>query len=216
MEKNLCGLTKLHLDALKEISSIGAGNAATALSQFVNKNVGMDPPEVIIATAKEVPALIALDIPKITMIGLDILGEVSGHLLVVFEQNNAQLMVDCLMGQEPGKASDTLSEIDKSALKEVASVMSGSFLRVLGDTINKTLQMSTPDYSSGSPDKISEFILKHSIRESEVTICLKSSLWTADNIKVFVYLVFVPSSASLKVLLKLLGMEEVGAVSVDN
>jgi chemotaxis protein CheC len=214
MEENLHGLTKLQLDALQEISNIGAGNAATALSQFVNKKVGMEPPEVIIATAREVPQLIAEEIPMIMMVILEILGGVSGHLLVIFDQSNALSLIEFLMGKDQGSAITILSEIDISALKEVASVMSGSFLRVLGDTINKTLTMSTPDSSSGAPSKIADFIKKHSINEGEITICLKSNLWIGDNIKVFVYLVFVPSSASLKVLLNLLGMDDVKALPV--
>ena len=31
----------MQLDALKEVGNIGAGNAATALSQFLNKKVDM-------------------------------------------------------------------------------------------------------------------------------------------------------------------------------
>jgi chemotaxis protein CheC len=206
-------LTKLQLDALKEISSIGAGNAATALSQFIDKEVEMDPPEVIIAAAQRVPQIIKEEIPKLMMVALEISGDVFGHLLVIFNQDNAANMVDFLMGRQLGSTAIDLSEIDISALKEVASVMSGSFLRVLGDTINKTLQMSPPDFSQGSAAKVSEFILKHSIKENETTICLKSNLWVEDKIiKVFLYLVFVPSASSLRELLRLLGMEEAGTL----
>ena len=206
-------LTKLQLDALKEISSIGAGNAATALSQFIDKEVEMDPPEVTIATAQRVPQIIKEEIPALMMVTLEISGDILGHLLVIFNQDNAANMVDFLMGRQLGSTAIDLSEIDISALKEVSSVMSGSFLRVLGDTINKTLQMSPPDFSQGSAAKIPEFILKHSIKENETAIRLKSNLWVEDKIiKVFLYLVFVPSASSLRELLRLLGMEEAGVI----
>ena len=212
MADNLCGLTKLQLDALREISSIGAGNAATALSQFVDKKVEMKPPEIIIASVKEAPRLIAGEIPLVTMIVLEILGEVYGHILVIFEEKNALSLIDLLMGRKPDSATTTLSEIDISALKEVASVMSGSYLRVLGDMINKTLKMTPPYFNSVAPNKIPGFIIKHSPKEGGTTICLKSLFWTiGGNVKVSGYIVFIPSSSSLRILLRLLGMEEAGS-----
>lgn len=208
MGNNFGSLTKLQLDALREISSIGAGNAITALSQFVNKKIEMAPPEAIIATGKEVPRLITEEVAMITMIALEILGEVSGHTLVILEKKNALSLSDLLMGRKPDSVTITLSEFDISALKEVSSVMTGSYLKVLGDMINKTLKMTPPYFSSGAPSRISDFIIEHSIKEGEITVCLKSLFWiTGDNTKVFGYIIFIPSSSSLKVLLRLLGME---------
>ncbi len=39
-------LNSKHLDILKEIGNIGAGNAATALAQLINKKIIMRVPEV--------------------------------------------------------------------------------------------------------------------------------------------------------------------------
>ena len=39
-------LNEIHIDILKEIGNIGAGNAATSLSQMLSKRIDMNVPEV--------------------------------------------------------------------------------------------------------------------------------------------------------------------------
>ena len=40
LDDDILNLTALQLDALREIGNVGAGNAATALSQILNRHVG--------------------------------------------------------------------------------------------------------------------------------------------------------------------------------
>ena len=51
-------LTDVHLDALREISNVGMGNAATALSQMVSDTVDLHVPAVTLADIVDVPELI--------------------------------------------------------------------------------------------------------------------------------------------------------------
>ena len=46
-------ISSLHLDILKEIGNIGAGNAATALSNLLNKKIDMNVPNVRIVSFDE-------------------------------------------------------------------------------------------------------------------------------------------------------------------
>src|SRR2546430_12581522 len=48
----------LQLDALKEVANIGAGHAATALSQLTHRRIMISVPEINIARLEEVPGLI--------------------------------------------------------------------------------------------------------------------------------------------------------------
>ncbi|HWR57022.1 MAG TPA: chemotaxis protein CheC, partial [Negativicutes bacterium] len=51
-------LNALQLDALREIGNVGAGNAATALSQLINKKINMSVPKVSVAPIGDVPDLV--------------------------------------------------------------------------------------------------------------------------------------------------------------
>jgi len=50
-------LKALQLDALKEVANIGAGHAATALSQLTHRRIMISVPEINIARLEEVPSL---------------------------------------------------------------------------------------------------------------------------------------------------------------
>jgi len=51
-------LTPNQLDAMREIGNVGAGNAATALSQVLNKKIDMNVPKVSIIPIEDVPDLV--------------------------------------------------------------------------------------------------------------------------------------------------------------
>jgi len=205
--RDVLSFSQLQLDALREISSIGAGNASTALSQFINQKVEMAPPEVTTFTVRDVPSLLSKEFPIITMVVLEVLGDIGGYILFIFDEKNAVMMIDLLMGQEPG-STVSLSEIGVSALKEVSNVMSGSYLRVLGDMINLTLTMTPPYFTAGSPLEIPKFITEHCIKEQETTICFKSYLSISKEFQAYGSLVFIPSADSLVHLLNLLGIPD--------
>jgi chemotaxis protein CheC len=204
---DVLNFSQLQLDVFREISSIGAGNASTALSQFINQKVEMAPPEVTILTAREVPLFVPKEFPIIVMVGLGVLGDIGGYILFIFDEKNAVMMIDLLMGQEPGSTA-SLSEIGVSALREVSNVMSGSYLQVLGNMVNRTLNLTPPYFTAGSPFEIPKFIIDHCVNEREPTICLMSHLSITKEFQVYGSLVFIPSAASLAQLLNLLGIPE--------
>ena len=51
-------LKELQLDALKEVANIGAGHAATALSQLTSRTIMINVPEVNVRPLEEVPELL--------------------------------------------------------------------------------------------------------------------------------------------------------------
>ena len=51
-------LKELQFGALKEVANIGAGHAATALSQMTNKKIMISVPEVTVTPLEEVPEVL--------------------------------------------------------------------------------------------------------------------------------------------------------------
>ena len=49
------GLKALELDALREVANIGAGHAATALSQMTGKTIMISVPRVHVAPLEDIP-----------------------------------------------------------------------------------------------------------------------------------------------------------------
>ena len=81
-------LNNFEVDALKEIGSIGMGNATTSLSKLINKDVRLNLTDARLLD----PEVIAQSIPEsITMMGVmqKMEGELEGVALLLFEFNNA-------------------------------------------------------------------------------------------------------------------------------
>lgn len=76
----------IELDAIKEVINIGAGNAATAISDLINKKVNMTVPKINILSFDEIFG--DLDAEKVVIsIGTRILGEIHGSILFILEKN---------------------------------------------------------------------------------------------------------------------------------
>ena len=120
-------LTPNQLDALREIGNVGAGNAATALSQVLNKKIDMNVPKVSLIPIEEVPDLVGGPDSLIVAIFLRVYGKAPGNILFLMPKKNAFFLVDDLMGRPHG-TTQTLDAMDESALKEIGNILTGSYL----------------------------------------------------------------------------------------
>ncbi|MCX7927372.1 MAG: chemotaxis protein CheC [Candidatus Omnitrophica bacterium] len=200
-------LSPTQIDAVKEIASIGAGNAATALAQFVAKKVEMDTPEVLRLQPYDNFLVIPQSLDKIMMIIISVEGPLLGHIMLILEYSHSQYLVDLLMGRELSLEPGIFSELDLSSLKEVTSVMSGAFLRVVSETLNIILKMTPPDIVTGVREEMAELISKLCLWENEPTLCIHSILSiNAGSRRIVLNLVFIPSPSSLTPLVNFIGV----------
>ena len=129
MTIKLDNLTPLQLDALKELGNIGAGNAATALSQILSKKVDMSVPRVKVYPIYEIPELFGGSENIVVGVLLRMFGDMQGSLMFLLEEEGARkLLSDMLLGQE---VEDLTSEIPMSAIMEVGNIISSSYLNSL-------------------------------------------------------------------------------------
>lgn len=207
MENNLANISQVQLDALREITNIGAGTAATALSQFVNKKVDMAPPDIIVTSIKEVPGVIGREFPLVSVAVFGVQKQIEGHMLVIFEQDSSMRLVDILTGKPAGSTDFPFSEIDKSAFTEVTGVMSGAYLKAMGDFTNVEVDMVPPYFLSGPPNNILDFLVSLPVDINKPAICVKSDLGIIEaGTKLCGYMVFIPSTDSFTALLRFLGV----------
>lgn len=131
------------IDALKEVGTIGAGHAANALSQLVDRKVMIFVPEVKTVSLKKVIELVGNTESIVVVIYEKLTGDTQGRSLLIFSKQSAFNLVDILMKRPTGQ-SDFLKEIDCSALKEVGNILTGAFLTSLADFLNITMIPSVP------------------------------------------------------------------------
>ena len=150
MVKNIDDLNSIHIDVLREIGNIGAGNAATALAKLLNRKIDMDVPRVKIMDFRSVSETLGGAELPVVGIMLGVTGDLTGHILFVLKQQAAAILVNMLMGNlaydAGGDGDDALefefSEMEISALKEIRNILAGSYLSSLSTMTNLNIAPS--------------------------------------------------------------------------
>src|SRR5437879_12152850 len=98
-------LKALQLDALKEVANIGAGHAATALSQLTNRRVMISVPEINIARLEEVPELLGNAGEEVAAVPTHILGDLAARALLLCPEALGRKAFNMLRLPPPGTSS---------------------------------------------------------------------------------------------------------------
>lgn len=141
----LDSITTLQLDTLKEIGNIGAGNAATALSQLLNKPIMMSVPSVRIATFDETMELAGGADNVVVSIYLRIEGDITGNMFFMLSLSQAVRFISQMTGSDQFSFDQSPDdEMALSALAEMGNILSGSYLTALSDFTGMRIYPSVP------------------------------------------------------------------------
>lgn len=139
---SLDDLNSIQIDVLKEIGNIGAGNAATALSKMISKRIDMDVPKVNILEFKNVAELVGGAEVEVVGIYFKLTGDITGSIMFLLEKKSAKLLVNLLMSKMDD--TDSIDEMEFSALQEVGNILAGSYLSSLAALTGLRLTVSVP------------------------------------------------------------------------
>jgi chemotaxis protein CheC len=136
-------LGERELDALREVANIGAGHAATALSQMVDCRVMISVPRITLASLEHLPSLHGDADDEVVAVLMHMLGDLTGRTLLLLPKNNGRLLCDLLLRQEPG-TTQSFDELQRSALKEAGNILAGAHMGALSDFMGLMLLPSVP------------------------------------------------------------------------
>jgi chemotaxis protein CheC len=197
-------LTSLQVDALKEVGNIGAGHAATSLSQLVGKEIMIKAPRLNILPLKEVQRVIKD--PQALMVGiyLSLEGNLSGSVLLLFPYDDALSLVDMLMGRNVG-STKALSPLDESALKEVGSILTCSYLNAIAQLIGAPLIPSVPGLAFDMAEAMIDLILIELGEAVDYVLVIETEFTEASR-KITGEFMLFPNPGSLQAVLETLGV----------
>ena len=196
-------LTELQIDALKEASTIGSGHAVTALSQLLDKKIMITVPEVKVIPVREVPEILGDPEAPVTAACLRILGDASGHILLLFPQSSALALVDLLLKQPIG-STKVLSEMGESVLKEVGNILTGSYLCALTEFLGISLLHSVPSLAFDMIGAILDSIVIEMQQGTNYALCIETEFMETNTSLVKGYFLLIPDPSSLRLILKAL------------
>ncbi|HCR44591.1 MAG TPA: chemotaxis protein CheC [Ruminococcaceae bacterium] len=144
---NLEQLNAMHIDVLKEIGNIGAGNAATSLAQMMNSKVDMVTPVVRILDISEADN--ALGGPETLAVAIlaELYGDIHGIMMFVISQGFTKALLKSLLNEEHSDCR-RLSDMEKSALSEIGNIMISSYANSIATLSKLNIQISVPAVTS--------------------------------------------------------------------
>mgnify|MGYP000554021205 FL=1 len=137
-------LNNLHIDVLREIGNIGAGNAATALAKMLGRKVDMEVPKVRIVEFKDVSDILGGAEMSVVGILLNVHGDIKGNILFVLQIDAAHILVNMVLGK-PLENIDDFNELEISALKEIGNILTGSYISALSALTGLDIKPSVPN-----------------------------------------------------------------------
>jgi chemotaxis protein CheC len=195
-------LKALQLDALREVANIGAGHAATALSQMVGSRIMITVPRINIMALEDVSS--ELDEPEmpIAAVLMHMLGDLTGRTLLVFPQSTAVRLAE-LMLRRPAGSSHGLGELEQSAIKEAGNILSGQYMNALSEFMGLMLLPSPPSLAVDMSSAVLTTAHLQFAAEHEYVFCVESE-FVMDEMAARLRGVFLllPDPASLHAILR--------------
>lgn len=188
-------LTAVQLDALREVANIGAGHAATALSQMTGERIMISVPRLTIANVDEVPTQIAAPEEPVAAVLMRMEGDLTGLTLLVFPQPIA-LRIAALMMRKPVTG---LGTIEESAIKEAGNILSAAYLNALADFLGMTLLPSPPSLAVDLSDAVFSSTFVERAQGGTQVLCVESEFQLQEGReRLRGFFLLLPDPASLR------------------
>ncbi|GGC70421.1 chemotaxis protein CheX [Undibacterium terreum] len=146
-------LSELHLDALAEVFNVGAGRAASSLSEIVGDEVKLSIPSVEIKKASEInAAVMAMNSTKFGAVTQQFSGPFDAKALLLFTESRALEIVRDMMGSQ--MSIQELAEFEHDAMCELGNIILNACLSAMADMLKISLSSSLPNYTVASTEEI--------------------------------------------------------------
>ncbi|OEF98627.1 chemotaxis protein CheC [Desulfuribacillus alkaliarsenatis] len=205
----LKNINSFQLDVLKEIGNIGAGNAATALSKLLSKQVDMNVPRVQIVPFQQIAEFVGGEENLIVTVFLRIEGDIPGNMFFILNFEAAkQLVSEMIKIPIEHEEGDMFSEIELSALQEVGNILAGSYLTALSDLTKLNLQPSVPALAIDMAGAILSYGLIELGRSGDYALVIDTQIEPghATNTQIEGHFFLLPDPESFKTLFTSLGV----------
>ena len=200
--EDIRSLKAIQLDALREVANIGAGHAATALSQMTGDTIMISVPTINIARLEDVPPQISGPEEPVAAVLMNMLGDLTGRTLLVFPRPTAIRLAE-LMLRRPARADGELGELEQSAIKEAGNILSGAYLNALSDFMGLMLLPSPPSLAIDMSSAVLTTAYLQFGTDRDYVFCVESEFHMqelAERLRGFFLL--LPDVASLHAILR--------------
>lgn len=159
---------RVDVGILQELGSIGAGHAATSLSDMLQQQVYIDIPKIHSLPPHRIPQFYGKHDVVTTAVYMQLVSS-ECDILLLFEVAEAQ-KIACLMTMAPS-VEELDPAMEASAIQELANILIGSFLTAISDFTGIQLLPTTPTRVIDTFDAIIDnFLAKQCLASDDALI----------------------------------------------
>jgi chemotaxis protein CheC len=200
--QDLMSLKPVQIDALREVANIGAGHAATALSQMTSQRIMISVPRISVTPLEEVQPHIGSPEEPVAAVLMNMLGDLTGRTLLVFPQPTAIRLAELLLRRPEGSIHH-LGELEQSAIKEAGNILSGAYMNALSDFMGLMLLPSPPSLAIDMSRAVLTTAYLQFGNDPNFVFCVETEFFMRDaNERLRGFFVLLPDLASLNAILR--------------
>jgi len=140
-------LSDTEFDVLKEISNIGTGNAATAISKLLGGRVDIKVPDIRFLQFSELPEIIGGAENEVIGILVSLENDIDGMMMFVMDKPSASVIVNRILNRDNEELGQEMSEMEISVLSEFGNIIAGSYLSAISGLTGMVVSPSVPALS---------------------------------------------------------------------
>ncbi|MFD3157533.1 chemotaxis protein CheC [Haloimpatiens sp. FM7330] len=194
-------LNDLQLDALKEVANIGAGNAATALSQLLSTTVNMTVPSINVVSFDDIFTEIGGEQVVIGVL-VRVLGDTPGNILFIFEKKVALGIISKLTGED----TEEITELGNSVLCEIGNIVSSAYMNSIAKFTNLVIMPSVPAATYDMLGAMLSTTFIESGQFDDYVLDIETA-FLQDNLKINGHFYYIPMPGSLEKILTSIGIK---------
>jgi chemotaxis protein CheC len=194
-------LEAIQLDALREVANMGAGHAATALSQMTKCRIMINVPQLQVAPLEEVPELLTGTGEVVAAVLMHMLGDLTGRTLLIFPRTSAMRLSEILL-HRPAGSSHVFGELEQSAIKEAGNILSAAYMNALSDFMGMMLLPSVPSLVIDLAGAVLTTAYTNFGHERDYVFCIQTEFKMEEETSVQGHFLLLPDVESLQIILE--------------
>jgi len=193
-----------HVDILREIGNIGAGNAATSLSNMLSKRIDMNVPEVSLLNYNDIIESIggAENIVVGVLVGFE--GDIDGVIMFLLKKEFVHLILNTLVGTELSSFEE-VSELEMSALSEISNIMVSSYVNSISTLTEMRIEVTVPSINIDMSGALLDIVTAEFADVADKVVFIKEKYYCMNE-TIYSYMLMLPTMTSLKILLDKFGL----------
>ena len=199
---DLMSLKPMQLDALREVANIGAGHAATALSQMTSQRIMISVPRLSVTPIEDVPPHIGSPEEPVAAVLMNMVGDLTGRTLLVFPKPTAMRVAEMMLHRPVGSCTD-LGALEQSAIKEAGNILSGAHMNALSEFMGIMLLPSPPSLVIDMSRAVLTTAHVQFSDDPNYVFCVETEFYMRDDEeRVRGFFLLLPDAPSLKAILR--------------